>query len=179
MRFIVREYLECARCPLSKFRRNIVFGRGCLPARILFVGEAPGVSEDLLGIPFIGPSGRILDRAIATATQVCRLKDPPSFFISNCVACRPTDIRRGPNRQPEFEEFYACWPRLEKTHSVVSPRRVVLLGKVAQGFLARVWPEAYRLPHPAFILRSGGVTSPHFRAFVRDLSAIFKEVTDV
>lgn len=178
MKFIVKNYLNCERCPLHEFRRNIVFGRGKIPAKIFFVGEAPGKTEDLLGVPFIGPSGKLLDKAFELACQMAGVSEPPTYFISNVVGCRPTDSKDGENRQPTGEEAWACWERLEKTHAAVKPQKVIFLGKVALVQCRKAWPEALALPHPAYLLRLGGVESPAFRAFARDLSAVFKELSN-
>ncbi len=60
-----KQWKGCKRCPLYKTRRKIVHCRGSLPCDIFFLGEAPGDSEDLLGKPFVGPAGKLLDRIIA------------------------------------------------------------------------------------------------------------------
>jgi uracil-DNA glycosylase family 4 len=177
VRYIVKDYLDCTRCGLHQFRRSIVFGRGKLPAKLLFVGEAPGKSEDLTGEPFIGPSGRLLNAAIDLGCKFAGITEAPSYFITNVVACRPTDEMNGDNRQPTQEEAWCCWKRLEKTFSDVNPQRVVLLGQVAKQALKKAFPDAIHLPHPAYLLRLGGIGCPAFTAFARDLSAIFKELS--
>lgn len=177
MRYIVKEYLNCERCPLHQFRRKVVFGRGSIPAEILFIGEAPGRSEDLVGEPFVGPSGKLLDEALNLAQEMAGLDKQPRYFITNVCACRPTDRVGGPNREPSFEEAYACFPRVQATYADIEPRKVVFLGKVPAELLGKAFPEAIKLPHPAWILRQGGKASPLFRALARDLSQILKEVS--
>jgi uracil-DNA glycosylase family 4 len=176
MRYIVKDFKDCKRCPLHRFRKTIVFGRGSLPADLLLVGEGPGKVEDALGLPFVGPSGRILNDAIKVATMLARLVWAPSMYISNIVSCRPTDIAGGENRAPTGEEAWACWPRLRQTYQDVNPRKVILLGQIAQKYGRQAWPDAVCLPHPAYLLRVGGQENPMFRAFCRDLSAVFEEV---
>jgi len=166
-------WLTCTRCGLHKFRRQVVLGRGTLPADILFVGEGPGKSEDLIGEPFVGPSGRLLDKALEKAKSIAKLDSLPTFYISNVVACRPCDANHGPNRQPTGEEAWACWQRLEETYQEVKPKRVVLLGKIAEKYCKDAWPEATVLHHPAYLLRLGGESSTQFRAFCRNLSKVF------
>ena len=171
MRYIVPLYNDCQRCGLCHTRRNIVFGRGKLPADVLFIGEAPGRSEDMLGEAFVGASGRLLNKALEEAqTLATCIPLHPRYFIPNVCGCRPCDSQGGDNRQPTGEEAWACWPRLEQTYKDVSPRRVVLLGKVASQFCKKAWPEAAQLVHPAYVLRSGGVGCPTYRSFVRDLA---------
>ena len=201
-KYIVKSYLGCKRCGLCNTRREIVFGRGSLPATILFIGEAPSVTDDLLGIPFVGPAGKLLDAAIKRGCEMmayegihnCKYcKDgtepefgiadcpkcfggvtPPPYFITNSVACRPTDVAGGENREPNADEIWACYERLQHTYNQVQPKVVVFLGEVARKHLTKAFPQAYNLRHPSYLIRRGGVESPEFRAMARDLSAIFR-----
>ncbi|MBW1779343.1 MAG: hypothetical protein JRL30_01265 [Deltaproteobacteria bacterium] len=79
------DFGTCTRCGLAEFRRKIVLGEGDLPADLLFVGEAPGKNEDLMGRPFVGPSGRLLHGAIELAGD--KVDFTPTYFITNSVAC--------------------------------------------------------------------------------------------
>lgn len=167
--------IECNRCQLSKYRRNIVIGRGDIPAKILFIGEAPGISENLRGIPFCGTSGRILNKALKIAIPDI-FKDDFTCYITNTVLCRSCNGKAEPNRQPTLEERLLCKSNIIKIHKHVQPSRIILLGKVAKATYASVFPGSYSLVHPAYIARQGGVSSPHFRDFVLDLKQIFKEV---
>jgi len=172
----LKKWLNCKKCGLHKFRRHVVIGRGDMPAKILFIGEAPGKSEDLRGIPFIGPSGKLLGKALAIAKNIAKLKEIPSFYITNVVGCRPTDEKQGDNRQPTGEEAWACYQRVEEIYARVKPRAVVFLGKVAQDYCKAAYPEGIALPHPAYLLRLGGASCTQFRAFTRALSMVFKAV---
>lgn len=174
--YIVKSFLDCQRCDLCKYRRNVVFGRGSIPADILFIGEAPGKSEDMRGVPFIGQSGNLLDKSIDLACKMAGLKCPPTYFITNTVGCRPTDFLDGPNREPSKEEIWRCFERLERTYKDIHPRKVVFLGKIAQRYCHKAWPDASMLPHPAYLLRLGGFDTPAATAFARDLSKLFLEV---
>ena len=82
---------KCRACHLHKFRRNVVLGRGTLPADVLYIGEAPGKSEDLTGEAFVGPSGAMLDSLMLDATEQASLPAIPRFYVVNTVLCRPTD----------------------------------------------------------------------------------------
>lgn len=168
----------CINCDLHLYRKNIVPGRGVKPADLLFIGEAPGRSEDLRAKAFIGPSGRLLKQAFEKAVNILGIDEAPTYYITNVVQCRPTNSRLGKNREPTEEEAWACWPNLEKTYLSVKPVRVIFIGKVAVRFCKEAWPGADRLIHPAYIIRQGGIESTEFTAFVRDLSQIFKEVID-
>ncbi|MBW7989997.1 MAG: hypothetical protein FVQ84_08285 [Planctomycetes bacterium] len=173
---MIESYIDCTRCGLHKFRRKIVFGRGEFPADIFFIGEGPGKSEDLRGEAFIGKSGRMLDTAIKEAFNLSGLESIPTFYITNVVACRPTNERYGPNRTPSSDEAWACWPRLDETYHKVKPRIVIFIGQTAKQFCKEAFPHGYHLVHPAYILRKGGYRATEYRTFVRNLTEIFKSL---
>ncbi len=154
----------------------MVIGKGEMPARILFIGEAPGKSEDLIGDPFVGPAGRILRKGLSEAAAIIGRSSTPSHYITNVIACRPCDSKRGPNRQPNDQEAWRCWPRLQLIERLVKPRKIIFLGRVPEDYCSDAFPEGEMLQHPAFILRRGGIESIEFRRFTRRLSEIFKEV---
>lgn len=168
---------KCISCGLHRYRRKIVVGRGSLPADVLFIGEAPGKSEDLRGIPFIGPSGRLLNNAIEAAAFISK-NGIPKYYITNAVQCRPTDSCLGPNRQPTEEEAVACRPRLVKIISKARPLQVVFLGKVPERLCKSLCPGGIRLHHPAYILRLGGEKTSEYRMLVRELATIFDTIKE-
>jgi DNA polymerase len=102
-------------------RKNAVPGEGQLAARILFVGEAPGRSEDEKGRPFVGAAGRILDDLLQR-TGI----DRSQVFITNIVKCRPPN-----NRVPEDDEVAACKPYLERQIALIKPKVICILGRTA------------------------------------------------
>jgi uracil-DNA glycosylase family 4 len=139
------------------------------------IGEAPGKAEDSLGEPFVGPSGRLLEVGLKDALQQAGLAFRPSIFITNIVACRPTDERGGMNREPSPDEIRACSERVLLTAEVVNPEVVVLLGDVAaRGFRRFVFPRVVRLRHPAYVAREGGTDSSEYVSFVRGLTEMLK-----
>lgn len=169
----MKKYLRCRKCDLWKTRRSVVLGRGNIPAEVLFIGEAPGKSEDLVGKAFIGPAGRILQSAIEQV--LLKLKKPNlTYYITNTVACRPTDKKFGANRQPTKEEMLACWPRVQLVERLVKPKHIILLGKVSEQHCSAHFPSARALLHPAYILRRGGKESAEYRTFVRELTEILR-----
>jgi len=168
------KYHKCKKCGLYAFRKNVVIGEGDFPSDILFIGEAPGKSEDLLSRPFIGPSGRIFREGIKRASE--RTGIVPSYYITNTVGCRPTDEYHGKNREPMKEEIVSCFPRLRETERLVNPKRIVLLGQVAQYYCGSHFPNSLKLLHPSYLLRQGGIECSEFRNFVRELSDLFLEV---
>jgi len=169
------KWRDCKACPLHKTRRNVVLGRGAVPCDILFIGEAPGKVEDLHGEPFIGPSGKMLDFMMEAAAQ-CSGVPAPSYYITNTCACRPTDSLSGPNLKPTPEQLAACHERLVEEITAASPKRVVLVGKVAQKTCGKQVKGAHKMHHPAFLLRTGGAKSPYYLREMRNLSIVFEEV---
>ena len=111
----------CTQCPLAETRTNAVPGDGPVPARILFIGEAPGRNEDTKGIPFVGRAGSILD-GFLEGIGVAR----DEVFITNIVKCRPPK-----NRDPTTEEINACRPYLERQLALLRPEVIVPLGRFA------------------------------------------------
>ena len=118
----------CTRCPLYRHATQVVPGEGPAPARLMMVGEQPGNDEDLKGHPFVGPAGRMLDRAIADAGL-----DRSSIFVTNAVKHFKFE-RRGKRRlhkRPNAYEIERCrwWNEIER--KLVKPDLVVALGATA------------------------------------------------
>ncbi|MFC6753900.1 uracil-DNA glycosylase [Halorubrum tibetense] len=112
---------SCERCPaLVESRSRIVDGVGPIDADLLFVGEAPGATEDERGEPFVGRSGDVLDEALRDAGLA-----RADVRITNCVRCRPPD-----NRDPRGEELANCRGHLETEIDRLDPDLIVTLGKV-------------------------------------------------
>lgn len=173
-------HLHCTRCGLHRTRRNIVVGRGSIPADIVMIGEAPGKSEDMLCSPFIGASGNMLNQ---TVESVCKLiQEPlPSIYITNTVLCRPCDESIGPNRAPTREEIETCRQNLLRIVRIVKPKYVILIGNVARDNCRTLFrPECVStIVHPAYLLRTGGYTSGHYAKFRRDILTAFKHVKEM
>ena len=111
----------CNRCALCETRTNVVIGRGCITAKLLFVGEGPGENEDLQGLPFVGRAGQLLDFALLGL-----MYPEDSYYIANIVKCRPPQ-----NRAPMDEEADACLPFLRRQTRLINPKILVCLGAVA------------------------------------------------
>ncbi len=118
---LCNEVSSCALCPLSKTRTNTVFGKGGTDPKILFVGEAPGEQEDLKGYPFVGPAGNLLDLYLDFIGL-----SKEDYYITNILKCRPPR-----NRDPLPEEEEACMAYLRSQVSLLSPKILVCLGRVA------------------------------------------------
>ncbi|HEY4927835.1 MAG TPA: uracil-DNA glycosylase [Acidimicrobiales bacterium] len=160
----------CTRCPLAATRTQVVYGTGDPDADLMFVGEAPGRDEDLQGIPFVGRSGKLLDRLLVEEVGISR----DQVYVANVVKCRPPD-----NRDPRPDEIAACRPYLEEQVAVIAPKVVVTLGNFATRLLldtdqgitklrGAAYPmgDAQLVPtfHPAAALRGGGVVLAQMRA---------------
>ena len=118
----------CRGCTLYKEATQAVFGEGNVESKVMLIGEVPGDSEDLAGKPFVGPSGRLLDEALALA-GIPR----DQVYVTNAVK-HFKFTRRGKRRlhdKPNRYEIAACKPWLESELEVVKPEIVVLLGATA------------------------------------------------
>lgn len=113
---------DCRACEISSSRLHPVFGQGYPPCRLMLIGEAPGAEEDRLGQPFVGPSGKLLDK-ILEAAKLDREKD---LCIFNTLKCRPPL-----NATPEKAESMACRPFLERQIELIDPDVIVAMGKPA------------------------------------------------
>lgn len=122
---IAAEVRGCPLCKLARTRKNAVPGEGQLAAKIMFVGEAPGRSEDEKGRPFVGAAGRILDDMLKKAGI-----ERSQVFITNVVKCRPPG-----NRVPEEDEAAACRPYLDREIALIRPRVICILGRTAYSSL--------------------------------------------
>ena len=150
---------DCRLCPLGETRRNIVFGVGNPNARVVFVGEAPGATEDEMGLPFVGRAGELLDRMLAEQAGLRR----EDVYIANVLKCRPPG-----NRDPRPEEVQVCSPYLREQIRSIWPDVIMTMGNPATRFILRTEAGITRLRgkvyktgyfsvlptfHPAAVLR--------------------------
>ncbi len=140
------EALGCTRCALSRTRTQVVFGVGDPAAELLFVGEGPGRDEDLAGEPFVGRSGKLLDKLVHQELGL----DRAQFYIANVVKCRPPG-----NRDPLPAEIESCRPYLEAQLSLIDPSVVVTLGNFATRLLLETTEGIRRLRGRAYPFRGG------------------------
>ena len=118
---IATDVRGCPLCKLARTRKNAVPGEGQVSAKIMFIGEAPGRSEDEKGKPFVGAAGRILDDLLKKAGI-----ERSQVFITNIVKCRPPN-----NRVPEEDELIACRPYLDRQIALIKPKVICILGRTA------------------------------------------------
>ena len=151
----------CSRCRLCDTRHNLVFGVGNERSEIMFIGEGPGEQEDIQGIPFVGPAGKLLDDMLSMIDL-----DRSKVYIANVVKCRPPR-----NRDPESGEQEACRIWLERQINLVNPKIIVCLGRIAAKALI---DENFRITreHGQFFTLSGRrfMATYHPSALLRDIN---------
>ena len=147
------KWKQCTKCDLCHKRNKVIFARGVIPCDVLFIGEAPGSSEDVIGKPFIGPAGNLLQQIINDAFGT----DGPSYAMTNLIGCIPKD-RVGAKIEPPPESIKACAPKLLEFFEMAKPKLVVFVGRLALKHAAKSLPLKGVLRsdiiHPAAILRA-------------------------
>jgi DNA polymerase len=181
----------CRACHLYKPATQTVFGEGPARAQVMMVGEQPGDVEDLAAHPFVGPAGKLLDRALAEAGI-----DRSIVYLTNVVKHFKFEPRgkRRIHKKPNGAEIGACRPWLDTEIALVKPRVLVCLGAVAaQALLGRAFkvttargsfvasplaPRVIATVHPSSILRAPDEDRrrAEMRLFVRDLKRIAAEL---
>jgi uracil-DNA glycosylase len=119
---------DCQACDLWKIGTQTVFGEGARKAELMFVGEQPGDAEDIAGHPFVGPAGKLLDRALEDAGI-----DRAAVYVTNVVKHFKWEPRgkRRIHKKPNAGQIAACRPWLETEIALVKPRAIVCLGATA------------------------------------------------
>jgi uracil-DNA glycosylase family 4 len=173
---IAADVRGCPLCKLSRSRKNAVPGEGQLSAKIMFIGEAPGRSEDEKGRPFVGAAGRILDDLLKKAGI-----ERSQVFITNIVKCRPPN-----NRVPKGDELTACRPYLDRQIALIKPKVICILGRTAYSSLLggssisasrgkiveRAGQKYFLTFHPAAVIYNKGLLS----ALEADLKKLAVEI---
>ena len=178
---------SCMACDLYKCGTQTVFGEGAAHARVMFVGEQPGDKEDLTGKPFVGPAGKLLDKALEAAGI-----DRRDVYVTNAVKHFKWEPRgkRRIHKKPNRLEILACRPWLEAEIAVVTPQVIVCMGATAaQSLLGRdfkvtqqrgeimpheLGPYVTATVHPSSILRAPDEQKRHeqMALFVEDLKKV-------
>jgi uracil-DNA glycosylase family protein len=179
----------CHACDLWKRGTQTVFGEGARNAQLMLVGEQPGDQEDLAGHPFVGPAGKLLDRALGDAGI-----DRGAVYVTNVVKHFKWEPRgkRRIHKKPNAAEIAACRPWLDTEIELVKPRAIVCLGATAaQALLGRQFkvtahrgefiasslaPLVLATVHPSSILRAPDDESRHLEMerFTDDLRKVAK-----
>ena len=174
---------DCTACELYKNATQTVFGEGPRDARVVIVGEQPGDVEDIQGHPFVGPAGRVLDRALADAGI-----DRSRVYVTNAVKHFKNEPRgkRRIHKKPSDAEIDACHPWLEHELAAIDPPLVIALGATAiralaghalpilanRGRLLELTPTTRMLVtvHPSYLLRvPPEAQDTEYAKFVADL----------
>jgi len=184
---IARNAMDCRDCDLWAHATRTVFGEGEPNARLMFIGEQPGDKEDLAGHPFVGPAGKLFDRALAEAGI-----DRAQVYVTNAVK-HFSNIQRGKvriHKKPNATEVAACRRWLDQEIATIRPPMIVCLGATAAQALlgakfrvskqrgefieSELAPLVTATMHPSSILRARDDESRHLqmRQFVDDLKKI-------
>jgi DNA polymerase len=181
----------CRACRLWRNATQTVFGEGRQRAEVMLVGEQPGDREDLSGRPFVGPAGKLLDRALDEAGI-----DRRKVYVTNVVKHFKFEPRgkRRIHKKPAADEIAACRPWLEAEIGLVKPRALVCLGATAaQALIGRGYrltqhrgefvesplaPLVTATVHPSSILRAQDDESRHeeMSRFVEDLKVVARRL---
>jgi len=183
---------DCQACDLYKLGTQTVFGEGTKKAALMLIGEQPGDQEDLAGHPFVGPAGKLLDKALAQAGI-----DRTTVYVTNVVKHFKWEPRgkRRIHKKPSASEISACRPWLDTEIQLVKPRAVVCLGATAaQALLGRQFkvtehrgtfiastlaPLVMATVHPSSILRERDDEARHREQdrFVNDLRKVARALS--
>lgn len=182
---------DCRACDLWKRGTQTVFGEGPKKAALMLVGEQPGDQEDLTGHPFVGPAGKLLDRALVEAGI-----DRSTVYLTNVVKHFKWEPRgkRRIHKKPNAAEITACRPWLETEITLVKPAAIVCLGATAaQALLGKGFkvtahrgafvssalaPLVMATVHPSSLLRAPDEETRRreTQRFIQDLRAIAKRL---
>jgi DNA polymerase len=182
----------CTACDLYKHATQTVFGEGARTAEVMLVGEQPGNDEDLSGHPFVGPAGKLLDRALEAAGI-----DRSMVYVTNVVKHFKWEPRgrRRIHKKPSASEIAACRPWLDAEIGLLKPRVIVCLGATAaQALLGKQFkvtarrgelipstlaPLVIATVHPSSILRAADSESRHeeMKRFTDDLRKVRKALS--
>jgi DNA polymerase len=182
----------CTGCPLFKIGTQTVFGEGRPEAKVLFVGEQPGSDEDLVGKPFVGPAGKLLDRCLTEAGI-----DRDKTYVTNAVKHFKWEPRgkKRLHKKPSAREIAACRPWLEAEILVLKPAVIVALGATAAQTLldkdfrvtqsrgklipSPLAPHVLATVHPSSLLRAPDEESRRAETakFIEDLKSVAKLIS--
>ncbi len=140
-----KKWQSCQRCSLCERRKKVVLARGKIPCDILFIGEAPGHSENVIGTPFIGPAGKLMQRIMDRA-----LDGQHDYALTNLVACIPLEKNSNKLQEPPEECIEACEERLQEFMDIAVPDVVIAVGGLAEKHIVSADDS---IVHPAAMTR--------------------------
>ncbi len=170
---LASEIRSCQKCPLGRLRTHAVPGEGPADAEIMFIGEAPGYYEDQQGRPFVGASGKLLEKLLADIGLARE-----DVFITNVVKCRPPA-----NRDPLPAEIETCTPWLHRQIELIDPLLIITLGRFS---MAQFFPPTARITriHGKPLMQEDRAIIPMFHPaaalrnpnWMRDMEADFAQI---
>ena len=188
--------LTCPGCPNRDTRLRVVFGEGHVNAKVMLVGQGPGVVEEQTGRPFAGPAGRLLDQALAEVGL-----ERGKLWLTNVIKCRAVKSEKGRvvDRAPSAAELKACRPWLDGELAIIQPRIIVCIGVPSAKALidkkfkiteehgqVREYPDGTlrtAVFHPAYVLRLRGVDQEAYertwRALIADLRTVVTKMKEL
>lgn len=158
---------------------NIVLGKGDIPCDVLFVGEAPGHSENVNGVPFDGPAGRYLDDIVEAG-----VRGRATCAYTNLVCCIPIDETGQKTKEPDHDQIMRCSGRLVEFIRIANPKLLVCVDKAAEEYTDPWLKNAIKLPtgirrvailHPSYILRLPSGSHEHTK---RKMALIIETALD-
>lgn len=183
---------ECKKCLLHKSRNKVVFFRGSIKAKLMFIGESPGRDENIKGKPFIGVAGKLLNEMIEKASI-----NQKEIYICNINCCMPENAPRG---KPTQKQIRICSKRLKRQISIVDPKVIVTLGGMSTSsllkrniYITKIRGSHIKLKiggkkriivptyHPSYLARNRSTNKKDIRwqmlknLFIRDLKEAYKE----
>ena len=184
------KWQECMNCSLCSTRQKVVFLRGSIPCDVLFVGEAPGFSEDVIGKPMVGPAGKLMDHIIERSLEATAPSDDLKWAITNLVSCIPLGDDGAKTAEPSKESIQACSEKLYELISIAKPKAIIFVGKLAAKYVSPIEIKLRpnnppisedslytSIDHPAFILRSDvSFQELLIQRAVATVSDVFEEV---
>ena len=184
LEMLYEEVKACTKCELCKTKINTVFSRGNKEAKLFCTGEAPGKDEQDQGLPFVGASGKLLNKVLTELG----LDIDKDIYVANIIKCRPPD-----NRKPTDIEINCCIDYLEEQLSLINPKVIVALGNTAIQTLTNTAFGITKLHgkflkhdniqvlcayHPSFIIRNGGIGSKMYDEFKQDLQLAINKMNE-
>lgn len=154
---IISKLEACESCNLYKTRKNGVYGKGRVPSKYFILGDNPNKADEILKEPFSGQSGRLLDEMLIKAGI-----NPSDCFYTSTVLCRPTDKKGGLNRKINDEEIIACASNILELYGLCKPRRVILVGKIAEKYYSKTFINHCCILHPEWFIKNNMVGTAYF-----------------
>jgi|SRR6185436_819656 len=185
LKLLEKNISSCKKCDLHKTRKQTVFSRGNPESYITIIGESGGEKEDEIGLPFVGLSGQLLDKAI---------KEVGSDLLSNAYICNIIKCRPPNNRTPTDDEINCCYNWLEEQIQNTNTKIIITLGNTAtqtitntpfgiskvRGKILR-YGKILVIPsyHPSYILRCGGIGSSSYKDLLNDISLAVEKLKEI